>query len=80
MAQADIVALLVVSLLGALVKGLDIILTFIYYSSLFKYVNGLFPLTRRHQMPLLRSEELVRTSLRLEHRGLYQLPKVLHEI
>ena len=35
MAQADIVALLVVSLLGALVKGLDIILTFIYYSSMF---------------------------------------------
>ena len=35
MAQADIVALLVVFLLGALVKGLDIILTFIYYSSMF---------------------------------------------
>ena len=30
MAQADIVALLVVSLLGALVKGLDIILTSIF--------------------------------------------------
>ena len=31
-------------------------------------------------MPLLRSEELVRASLRLEHSRLHQLPKVLHEV
>ena len=44
------------------------------------FVYSIFCSFRRHQVPLLRGEELVWASLRLEHRRLHQLPEILHEV